>query len=59
MRDMVTRLLADRDGATAIEYAIIATLISMAAIIAFAAMGLDLAEIVTTISDTLAGANTP
>lgn len=53
---MLIRLLKDRRGATAIEYGLIAALISMACVIAFQSLGLNLADIFTTISDTLAGA---
>ena len=53
---MLRQLLRDEDGATAIEYGLIAALISMACIIAFTSLGLNLANIFTTISDTLAGA---
>ncbi|AKH41311.1 pilus assembly protein Flp/PilA [Altererythrobacter atlanticus] len=54
---MWARMLADQDGATAIEYGLILALIAMASIIAFQTLGLDLTDIFTTISDTLAGAN--
>jgi pilus assembly protein Flp/PilA len=47
----------DEDGATAIEYGLIAALISLACIIAFLSLGLNLTNIFTTISDTLAAAN--
>ena len=50
------KLARDRRGATAIEYALIAALISLACIIAFQSLGLNLADIFTTIADTLAGA---
>lgn len=43
-------LLTDQRAATAIEYGLIAALISLAAIIAFTALGLDLADIFTTIN---------
>ena len=55
---MLRNLLADDRGATAIEYGLIAALISIAMIIAFISLGLNLVDIFTTISDTLAGANT-
>lgn len=44
-------LLQDQRGATAIEYGLIAALISLAAILAFSALGLNLANIFTTIND--------
>jgi pilus assembly protein Flp/PilA len=57
---MLIRLLIalwyDEDGATAIEYGLIAALISIACIMAFLSLGLNLTNIFTTISDTLAGA---
>lgn len=48
-------LLRDEQGATAIEYGLIAALISLACIIAFEMLGLNLAEVFTTIADALAG----
>jgi pilus assembly protein Flp/PilA len=50
---MLIRLLKDERGATAIEYGLIAALISIACIMAFQTLGLNLAAIFTTISDTL------
>jgi pilus assembly protein Flp/PilA len=47
------KLLRDDRGATAIEYSLIAALISMACIIAFESLGLNLADIFTTIADAL------
>jgi pilus assembly protein Flp/PilA len=52
---MFKRLLADEAGATAIEYGLIAALISLACIIAFISLGLNLTNIFTTISNALAG----
>jgi pilus assembly protein Flp/PilA len=52
---MLHLLLRDERGATAIEYGLIAALISLACVIAFEALGLNLADVFTTISDTLAG----
>ncbi|MHA7818545.1 MAG: Flp family type IVb pilin [Erythrobacter sp.] len=46
---MLIRLIFDDEGATAIEYGLIAALISLAAIIAFEALGLELANIFDTI----------
>jgi len=54
---MFKRLLADQSGATAIEYGLFAALISLACIIAFISLGLNLAGIFTTISNTLAGSS--
>ena len=45
--------LANEEGATAIEYGLIAALIALACIIAFTSLGLNLAGIFNTISDAL------
>jgi pilus assembly protein Flp/PilA len=47
------KLLQDRRGATAIEYGLIAALISIACIIAFNSLGLNLADIFNTIATTM------
>lgn len=52
---MLTRLFSEEDGATAIEYGLIAALISIACVIAFQMLGLNLATIFTTIRDAMAG----
>ena len=54
---MVTRLLKDERGATAIEYGLIAALISLAMVISFTSLGLNLTDIFTRIAYTLSGAN--
>lgn len=46
-------LRRDERGATAIEYGLLAALISLASIIAFTQLGLNLSAIFTTISDAL------
>jgi len=46
-------LWANEDGATAIEYGLIAALIALACIIAFTSLGLNLAGIFNTISNAL------
>ena len=46
-------LLRDQRGATAIEYGLIAALISVACIIAFLMLGLNLATFFTTIANAL------
>lgn len=51
---MLPEIFRNRKGATAIEYSLIAALISLACIIAFQALGLNLAGVFTTISDALA-----
>lgn len=53
---MLNRLLQDERGATAIEYGLIAALISIACIIAFQTLGLNLADIFTTVTEAMAGA---
>ena len=50
---MFKRLSDDEAGATAIEYGLIAALIALAAIIAFQALGLNLADVFDTISTAL------
>jgi len=45
----------NEEGATAIEYGLIAALIALACIIAFTSLGLNLAGIFNTISDALKG----
>jgi pilus assembly protein Flp/PilA len=54
---MFRQLLADESGATAIEYALIAVLISIAFIIAAAQIGLDLASTFSAIAAVLNTAN--
>ncbi|MEL7446769.1 MAG: Flp family type IVb pilin [Pseudomonadota bacterium] len=49
----MTALWKDQDGATAIEYGLIAALISLAAIIAFQTLGLNLANIFSTITSAM------
>lgn len=49
------RFWANQEGATAIEYGLIAALIALACIIAFTSLGLNLAGIFNTISDALRG----
>mgnify|MGYP003580070097 CR=1 FL=1 len=54
MRAMPGRgLIKDQRGATAIEYGLIAALISLACIIAFQTLGLNLETIFTTINEAL------
>lgn len=53
---MLARLCRDERGATAIEYGLIAALISIACVIAFQTLGLNLADIFTTLTDAMAGA---
>jgi len=53
---LLKQILRDEKGVTIIEYGLIASLISIACMIAFQSLGLNLATVFTTISDTLAGA---
>lgn len=55
---MFLRFLKDERGATAIEYGLIAALISIACIIAFQALGLNLADVFTTATNAMRGART-
>jgi pilus assembly protein Flp/PilA len=51
-----TKLLRDEQGATAIEYGLIAALIAVAAITAMGSLGNELSATFTTVSDELADA---
>lgn len=51
---MLKRLIANQDGATAIEYALIAALISLAFVIIFQQLGLNLADIFNTAANAMA-----
>ena len=50
-RVSLRKLLAHRRGATAIEYGLIAALISIACIFAFNSLGLNLADLFNMIAD--------
>ncbi|WOK35872.1 Flp family type IVb pilin [Sphingomonas sp. C3-2] len=52
---MLKRLWTDRRGATAIEYGLIAALISLAAIIAFQMLGLSLVDTLNTLTNAMRG----
>lgn len=52
---MLRHLLRDDHGATAIEYGLIAALISLAMVIAFNSLGLNLADIFDTIAAAMRG----
>ena len=54
-----TKLLRDEQGATAIEYGLIAALIAVAAITAMGTLGNELSTTFTTVSDELSAANAP
>ena len=51
------KLLRDEQGATAIEYGLIAALIAVAAITAMGTLGNELSTTFTTVSDELSAAN--
>lgn len=50
---MLNRIITDESGATAIEYGLVAALISVACIIGFFMLGLNLVDIFDKISDAL------
>ena len=56
MKNLVTRFLENESGVTAIEYGLIAALISVVIITAAAAVGTELAVVFTKISAKLATA---
>lgn len=58
MTMLIKEILNDESGATAIEYGLIAALVSVAAIGALSAMGTSLDTIFTNVSGTLSGAVT-
>lgn len=56
MTNLVSRFVRDESGATAIEYGLIAALVSIAIIVALQALGPQLATTFTSITTALAGA---
>ena len=56
MLDVFSRLVTDESGATAIEYGLIAALVSVAGIVALEAMGSSLRSMFQTVSSQLDGA---
>ena len=56
---LFTKLLRDEQGATAIEYGLIAALIAVAAITAMQSLGTELNSTFKGVSDELAASNTP
>lgn len=52
---MLRKIRKNEQGATAIEYALIAALISVAAIAAFTAVGSQIGATMNTVSDKMAG----
>lgn len=55
MKNFAMQFWRDEEGATAIEYGLIAALIAVAAITAMTAVGTDLTKIFTDISSALTG----
>ena len=53
---VLKRFAKDESGATAIEYGLIAALISIAMIMAFQSLGLNLADIFNTVAEAMRGA---
>jgi pilus assembly protein Flp/PilA len=58
MTTIIKRFIKDESGATAIEYGLIAGLISVVIITAISLVGADLSTLFTTIAGKLSGANT-
>ncbi|MFT8275327.1 Flp family type IVb pilin [Kerstersia gyiorum] len=56
MKEQIVRFLKDEDGATAIEYGLIAGLIAIAIIVALSTLGEDLSEMFGRISTEVKGA---
>jgi pilus assembly protein Flp/PilA len=52
-RNILTRMLEDESGATAIEYGLIVALVSMAAITAYSALGSELTTFFTSVKTKL------
>lgn len=53
LHGLLSRLLKDEDGATAIEYGLIAALIAVAAISAFRGVGTNLSKVFNTVATNL------
>ena len=56
MKALVTKFINDEEGATAIEYGLIAALIAVAIITAVRAVGTELSNTFSTVESNLAGA---
>ena len=54
MNNLISRFVADESGATAIEYGLIAALISVAIIVAITALGTQLSAVFANITTKLA-----
>lgn len=53
-RNIITSIVRDESGATAIEYGLIVALVSMAAIAAYSALGTELTNFFTSVTTKLA-----
>lgn len=58
MLSIIRNLIEDKSGATAIEYGLIAALVSVAAVVALKSLGTSLDNMFTTVSSTLDTATT-
>ncbi len=56
MLSKIRKLVKNEDGATAIEYALIAALISVAAVVAFQSVGTQISTTMTTVKEKMANA---
>jgi pilus assembly protein Flp/PilA len=56
VKNLITRFLKDESGPSAIEYGLIAALISVVCIVAMTAVGTNLNKVYTTISTALGAA---
>jgi pilus assembly protein Flp/PilA len=56
MLSKIRKLVKNEEGATAIEYALIAALISVAAVLAFQAVGTQIASTMSTVKEKIANA---
>lgn len=56
MINVIRKLINDESGATAIEYGLIAALVSVAAVVALQNLGTSLSLMFTSVSDELIGA---
>ncbi len=52
---MIREMMHEEDGATAIEYGLIAALISLASIVAFKSLGINLGDVFNTITRAMGG----
>ena len=55
----INKMIRDEDGATAIEYGLIAALIAVAAITAMQSLGNELSTTFNKVGTTMSAANTP